>query len=359
MEGSGEKKIKEALKSSRIYLIITIISAIVIVIGIVMVIKAPQIANKEPKDLLQMRKDEMNKEKSTSEEYVYLDINEISEAIVIESSDDSSIDKKYYFTITYFTGEDGKTYYMVNVAKVPEYEYLEMNDLVNQFYEYDETEEYTKRLEGTTRQMSDDLKKLVIESYEKVFAQEGITEEDLIEITGTTYLQVDSKPEDTVKGIAAMLISFGAIVFLICGITYLLINGKTRKTIKRLKKVEELDDVYSELEVSNEEFMKTKTFFTKNYIVDASEGLEVIKYSDIKWIYPYTHKINFAEVEKAFIIRTNNKKQYKVAQIRPKKEKLEEYEKIWQILIEKAPQDALKGYTKENENIYKEILNNK
>ena len=100
-----------------------------------------------------------------------------------------------------------------------------------------------------------------------------------------------------------------------------------------------------------------KLVLTRNYIVDCTDGFGVYKYDDIKWFYLYRHRVNFAEAERAIIIRTKNNKQYSIAKIAPSKAKNEEQEKIFNELANRC-KDVLIGFTKENQKEYKEFIKN-
>ena len=97
-----------------------------------------------------------------------------------------------------------------------------------------------------------------------------------------------------------------------------------------------------------------KVILTKDFFVDIKNGLVAFKYSDVKWIHIHSLKYyGVFNVSSSIIVHLKDgKTNLQCVEIKGKE--TEEFMDIFHKLCEKAPEDALRGYTQENIKAYKE-----
>ena len=348
MEISQSDKIKKLISKNNKKLIWVII-LIILSVGIgYLTSQIPNIIKKETVGMLEVVENGLYDGKVYTNEYAKLDVALLTDCIATCETD-SGIEEYY---VVY---DEAGYMYIVELSKTSFYDLEQINK-----YTYGELEEAPEiaYVTGITESIPEELRKIIIDAYNKGEEEAFLTEENFESYFGAVLLDTTKGPYDTYEGLGISAIIIVALIALIIFIDYIVKKSKTNKTIKRLQKVGELDDVYSQLDASDAiSFEKIKLVLTRNYIVDCTDGFGVYKYDDIKWFYLYRHRVNFAEAERAIIIRTKNNKQYSIAKIAPSKVKNEKQEKIFNELANRC-KDVLIGFTKENQKEYKEFIKN-
>ena len=102
-------------------------------------------------------------------------------------------------------------------------------------------------------------------------------------------------------------------------------------------------------------YQKMKLYLTKDYIVDLSQGLTILKYDEIVWAYPYEYRYNGLLVNKNVKVVDNKNQAYDIANTRYiKKDK----EKVIDEVLEKLKRKN-KNITIGNSTDVKKSLKNK
>lgn len=334
--------IEKGLKRKNTFLIISLI-ALVIVIALFIWIGT--IVNKEvgePEDLHKVIIKSGEKNNIYSKVEVQLLTDEFA-----TYGEGNSTDAKYYFA---FDEDYG---YILNLTTSTYYSLKEIND-----YTYTEDADAIPpepvTVMGMTRKIPNELKEIAIDAYNELMGEEIVNEDNFEDYLGTVYLCEGVTPQDDID-LQIFGICLAGATFIIFFIYYISIRYKTNKVIKKYKENEEFEKVEDELERNEkEEFKKSKVVLTKNYVVDISKGLDIIKYSEIAWVYPFNLKQYGATTSKSIVIVTEDRKTHKIATVGSfSKKQTEEYEKIFNSIVEKAPH-ALVGFTKENKKAMKE-----
>ena len=94
-------------------------------------------------------------------------------------------------------------------------------------------------------------------------------------------------------------------------------------------------------------YQKMKLYLTKDYVVDLSQGLTILKYDEIIWAYPYEYRYNGLMINKNVKVVDNKNHAYDIANTRYiKKDK----EKVIDEVIEKLKRknkNIIIGYSDE------------
>ena len=280
-----------------------------------------------------------------SEKYSYLQIDGLTDPIAIYNEDE-----KCYIAI------NNNEWYIVKLSST---DLEELKDI--QAYTYGEIENKPASVTvyGITEEVPDKVKEIAIDFY-----NEGLEEEQKITIDqfenyfGSVLLNTMRDPVDlTIETIIGMLSGITLFVAIIIQVTNKLVRMKVFKYLrkndyeKELKK--QLDDNIEET------FFNEKLIITKDFIIDTTNGNFVaVKFSDIKWVY--THRLKYYGVvsisNSIIIILNDGKTQLQCLDTKGKIS--DEFEKVFEKICEKVPNDSLKGYTSENIAEFKEYKKN-
>lgn len=335
--------IKSAFKGKKILLIVSIIA---LVIAILLFLWINEIVNKEVGEP-QYLNDVIDNSGEKENIYSKVDVQMLTDEFATYGEGDIT-DEKYYFAF------DGEYYYILNLTTSTFYSLKEINDYT---YSTDENAIMPDPISvtGMTKKIPEELKQIAIESFNSIIGEEVVNEDNFEDYYGDIYLIEGMTPQDNID-IQVFALCMALATFIVCFVCYLYKNNKIKRTIKFYKQNEEYDLIEKELENSEvQEFKKAKTILTRNYIIDASNGIDIIKYSDIIWIYPFKLRYWGLTTTQSLIIVTENKKKHKIVTISAFSNKAkEEYEKVFEYILSKSP-NALVGFNKEN----KEAIKNK
>ncbi len=284
-------------------------------------------------------------EKLDAGKYACIDVSYMTEYFATYSSDEETT-KWVYFVFdedyTYMTNISGKT--------------LEkLQPILNYTYKNKDSKEEPPEpvtICGITQTVPDKLKDLAIKSYNELYDDEIVNEENFYEQLGVYYLDTTQPPTSDLIG-ETIFVSIFFFIGLILVITYIKRDSTTRKTLERYAStIENIKmDALNPETVFNK---KAKVYFTKEYIINFATSFEIIDYKDIVWIYPYILRTNGFVTQKSIYVVTKDKKVHIVASLPTNKKDIITYEELYNTLITKVP-DALIGYTKENQEKVKEL----
>lgn len=247
-------------------------------------------------------------------------------------NDLNSMSPKYYFLMD-------EKYLYIGYLDYGTYSKLDSEDI----YENPIT------IRGITRTIPEDVIDIAIEVYNEGLEEALLTKENYKNYIGEICI-------DTVSDLADNIfqIIIGTLFFII-SIIYFLIYCSRKQKVQKIKKDTILWDEIQE-ELGNQEtieYPKLPTYLTPNYIIDGSNGLIRIAYTDIIWIYPHETKYKRITSKRNLIVFTNNKKRFLIAELNgiyPKDYCLN----IMKDIYEKN-QNILIGYTKENKKQIKNL----
>ena len=102
-------------------------------------------------------------------------------------------------------------------------------------------------------------------------------------------------------------------------------------------------------------FKKEEICLTDKYIISTFLGLNILKYDDIVWTYYEDRRYNFVSIGKYLIARTKNKKAYQIAYT------FRNVDLLIEIMnkIHDKNDKVMVGFTKENQQAYKELTKKK
>ena len=149
------------------------------------------------------------------------------------------------------------------------------------------------------------------------------------------------------------------IFFFIFIIVYLSVYFKNRKIFKKFNK-EELEHIGLELFQikENNPYEKMKLYLLKDYVVDTSNGIVILKYQDIIWAYPYEYRYNGLLVNKNIKLYDKNKKVYDISNTKyHDKDRDKIINEVLNKIKDKNPEIIL-GFNRENKKLFKEKLKN-
>lgn len=264
---------------------------------------------------------------------VYVNSSEIPYAFAYYPDDSSG---KFYFLWD-------ENYMYVSFLSESEFNKLNHEDIKNN----------PSMVYGVTKNIPDDIKKLALDAYNEAVEEEyQINESEFADYFGVIYLDATETTVSTVVCIAL------GIIGLIIGVVGLLITGIVRlRLTSKIKKInsDEWEMINRELEEEESFYYKNaKLALTRNYIVDFSKGLKVIRYEDVLWIYKFEYRQNGIKTQDSIVLITKDKKKHMIASLGGYTKKSKEVSKEIIETIYKKNDSMLVGYTKENRQKMKE-----
>lgn len=285
-------------------------------------------------------------------EYAYLEVQGITDAIAIygNTNDVSDSDNdKYCIALNngywYVVDLDDDTMEKLNAIK--EYTYSTDENSV---------QPETVKIYGMTEKVSDELKQMLVDYY-----NEGVEEENKIEVSdferyfGSVLLNVRKSPIDTtLEDIVIMFAIVGFIILGIYNVCIFIIKNRMKKYLKQNDYenilTEQLDDDVEE------KHYKDKIIITKDFLVDlkSNGGLVTFKFSDVKWVHIHNVKYYGVVITSSSIIVHLKDGKTNINCVKIKGGTTDEFLEIFNKICEKVPTDCLKGYTKENQEEFKQ-----
>lgn len=215
----------------------------------------------------------------------------------------------------------------------------------------DDINENPIKIHGVTKEIPDDVIDIAIEVYNENLEEEFLTKGNYKSYIGEICIDTVS---DLVDNIFQIVLG---VCFIIIGLIYFIIYFNRNHKIKKMMKDAILwDQVKIELEHSEtKDYYKFGLCLTPNYIVDGFKGLNIIRYTDIVWIYLHEHKYNGVTCNRYLMVVTKDKKKIQVAELNGAHPKLKDtYLEIMQMIYQKN-QHIFVGYTKENQKQVKDL----
>ncbi len=244
-------------------------------------------------------------------------------------------------------------YYLVS----DENNYLYIVYIPNKDYQKIKNFDYSEdnRIVGFTKIIPDEIKNLAIEAYNLSLGYKDLNEESFKENLGVIMLDLESLNTSYYPYYILIIIFF--ISFLIALFNYLINLYNNKKVLKNLS-IEELQKIDIELyALKDNSYDKIKLYLTKNYIIDLSKKIVILKYEDIILTYKFEYRYSGLIVNKNIKLHTKEGKIYDICntnQLRINQDEV--IEEVISKIKYKNP-DILIGNTLENKKIVKERLN--
>lgn len=200
------------------------------------------------------------------------------------------------------------------------------------------------RIYGETKEISSDLKRIAISSYNKMFDKEFLNSDNFSQYLGFYYMDTTSTPMGSFLGESIFIAIFGVVGASMI-IKYFSDSKRSKGNLEKYSM--DIDKITSEIDNDSIYFKDGKIYLTKSYIISMLNGLEIYKYSEIRWLYPYEYRYNGAVTNKSVFIVTKDGKVHTIAQFKASKKKIIKFNELYENLVNKTP-DAMHGYTTEN-----------
>ena len=347
MEIKGEQIVKKGKKMPKCILIGYIICMVVIVIAAFVIYDKQE--EKLPEAMDFAEEGALGIEEN---QYAYLEVQGITDEVAIYGDTNNMSDSnndKYCIALNngywYVVDLDDDTMEKLNAIK--EYTYSTDENSV---------QPETVKIYGMTEKVSDELKQMLVDYY-----NEGIEEENKIELSdferyfGSALLNVRKSPVDTTLEDTIIVVAIiGFIILGIYNICVFIIKNRIKKYLKQNDYenilAEQLDDNVEE------KHYKDKVIITKDFLVDfkSNGGFITFKFSDVKWLHIHNVKYYGVVTTSSSIIVHLKDGKTNINCVKIKGGTTDEFLEIFNKICEKVPTDCLKGYTKENQELFKE-----
>lgn len=187
---------------------------------------------------------------------------------------------------------DGERIYVVQFTK----------DEIADVYNYFETNEGEYNIKGNSVMFTDDIKSLIIQSYNELTNSNDLNNDNFESVFGNYYIDANSWTSDA-EG-------YEVVAILLFAMAALLVFA----TLKRFKSINETLNSEDYMKACNEEVVADykNVIFTKNYMVVSGVAFSIINYSSIAWAYHYIFRYNFIPNHSLIYYLEGNKKRQAV-----------------------------------------------
>ena len=270
--------------------------------------------------------------------YTYIDVNIEPYLFAVYEENGKEEDAKYYLAMD----KDNYLYIL----------YMKDEKLLE--FKLDTIEENPIRVKGLTKMIPSDIKELAISSYNELLEDEYLTKENFKDYVGYLYLDMETPLNDSsLYYLGSFLTGF---FFLLLFVTYIVIVIKNKKIMQEISP-EELAKIDAELsQMSSSKYSNMNLYLLKDYIVDFSNNIVILKYEDILWAYPFEQRYNGLLVNKYIKLVTKKNKVIGVASSKLLDKNKDE---ILQEILEKLKEnnkEIILGFNSENRRIVKEKI---
>lgn len=321
-----EKDIFNRIKNKKIKLITGII---LILISLIIEVKGFNFMKKELKDPISLI--DVRNEK----EYSYIDVSLMTDYFATYGNDEGK-SKFIYFVW------DEKYMYVTNLTK----DNLEkLKDIMAYSYKEIDNKPKQVRIYGYSKEIENDLKRIIIKSYNEMYEEEFLNNENIDNYLGIYYLDTSYTPDDDF-----LLFSVLASFLLISGVVLIVKYFKNKKRMNKFLEefALDIDKIKNEIELKDTLYnKKAKIYITNNYIISLVNGFEIYKINDIRWLYPHENRYNGAITDKSIFIVTNDSKIHMISKLSSSKKNLIKFDEIYELIVMKTP-NSMHGYTNEN-----------
>lgn len=328
---------KEILKPQKKLLVIAIILMIVTVGMFYLNTYVETKRAKEKTEAIAENYDDLISEgRDNEKEYVEVTIADVPYHVATKEVDTA----KYKYYIVFDVND------LMYVVRLTDSTYYRLEDM----YESN-PEEFSYKLVGYIYDTPNELEEIIIDVYNEVMGEDVITEENFEMYFGKTYLDETKTPVTVSSAATVIFIVIGVLsgTFAFVFILVYIINSSRRKKV--LKNYPE-EDLESELDKSSTiAYEKQKVYLTDKYLISAINGLSVIEYNDIAWMYNEKRSYNGIPTGVTLLAYQTNGKRVQLASTWKNEEILKE---IMTKIYEKNP-NILVGFTPENRKQFKEI----
>ena len=266
---------------------------------------------------------------------VKLEITNISPAFAVKEI--KNVKRNYYFAI------DKNNYWYI--VRLTDSTYQELKSKIDS-----EGENFKYVLRGYIYNDPEELKKLAISAYNQGLSAdaEKLTNSNFQDYLGSTYLDETKTPNDST---VTALIGIGIGLAILSSI-FLIISISNIKKLKSTLKKYDAEELKEELNNINiEEYKRQSVYLTNKYIISTINGLGVLEYSDILWMYNEKRRQNGIVVGVWIMARTRDNKKILIASDMKEDILIEIMTKI-----KEKNHEILIGFTGENNKEYKKLL---
>ena len=293
------------------------------------------------KDMYELISNNYTKENFPS----YIEVNSIPVLFGYYKTDDEEENAGFYFV-----EDKNQNSYIVYMEKSL---FEEMNN--EEIYEKPIT------ITGKTSLITEDIKNIAIDTlleneseYDEAIEEQEVTKENFKERYGSIYLDTVTPIYNTIPYYIGT--SFSLMLSIVLFIIYFVKLYTLKKTTKKYSK-EELQKIAAEIyAIKENDYKSMNLYLTKNYVVDLSLKIVILKYEDIIWAYPRTSYALGLVVNRAIRVYTLNDGMFDIANTNYGNKITDEIlDKIIEELKTKNKQLII-GDNKENKEIIKERM---
>lgn len=243
-------------------------------------------------------------------------------------------------TDRYYLASDGYNLYILNLSLT------QYNDIVAKMEDENNTEGIV--VYGMSEKIPNELRGIAIDTYNEMYETDEINEDNFEEYFINYVINCKEHPNDSAELLYVVGYTCAAMVVMF-GIIYLVLYLKTKRNIKKYGQKYDLGELIVQLsDPTIIEYPKTKTIFTRDYLINYSDSLVIIKYDDIVWVYPFDYRVNGIKSVTKIAVVTKEKTKYMICETPAAgKENKRQYSECMKEIVNRRP-DILIGYTKEN-----------
>lgn len=292
---------------------------------------------------------------------IYLHLNSNKEAVDAFSTDEKGAYVNYTvellteYVATYTTDSKVDKYYVASdgnylmILKIKDSDISKFKDIIDYTYGKTEVDPEPLKVNGVYKQIPSELRKIVIEYYNKNLSNKvTMTTDNFEDYFGICYIDTSATPYDNYMIWASMFSYIGGTAAFIAAIVLISNHARSKKALKNLGDSSNIDTIYEEINgIYSEKFEKHNVILTTNYVIDYTNFLTILNYKDIVWMYEYTYRYNGVESQRFIKIMDKNRKMSFICSKNTLGGNYDLFKEFFKKLADRCP-NCLIGYTKDN-----------
>jgi hypothetical protein len=324
---NGKAKLQKALKPKKTGLIIGLLFA---VLTAAMAIAYFIVGNSQEPDPV------FYDPCSGSTDYAYIDVQILTDYFAYYEENDV-ITEKYYFVLD--ANSDPF------IVRLSDDQFRSLKEIYDFSYSDSTDAPDPVRITGVPKTIDSELRKMAISSFNEIWDDEYVTNDNFDSWLGVTYLDAMESPTAVSQN---MILTFG-IFFLVMTVVILIIAGSAyshqNKRLKSIPSDAGIQEVFSQIaKPSCVSYPEVPLYLTDDYVVGFTNSIQVVPLADIRWVY--TTQIQSGNARQSAVIVVTDRN-FCVASLPASRKHKQKIEQMASAIYAKVP-TALFGYTFEN-----------
>lgn len=233
---------------------------------------------------------------SDSTDYAYIDVQILTDYFAYYE-ENGSIKEKYYFVL-----DSNSDPFIVRLTDA---QFKDLKEIYDFSYSDSTDAPDPVRISGMPQTIDSDLRNMAIPSFNEIWDDDYVNQENFEAWLGKTYLDAAQSPVARAQNLTLV----AGIILAACSLIVICLSwpaySKQKKRLKSLPITPETQEVYAQIAKSTcVPYPEAPLYLTDDYVVGFSDTIQIVPLSEIRWVY--SAQVQSGNVrQNAVIVMTN------------------------------------------------------